>query len=657
LRDDFGSRVTAMAVVFMVCALLVLSRLAYIQVVHGEDYRERSDNNRLRQLTSLAPRGVIYDAYGTPLAENRPGYFVAIYDTRSPNQAEVLRRLVEILDPEDENPDVTVAEFQSRIYQNRYRRWQPVRLIDFPLEFGDERLIHIEEMRSDLPDVIVQVQPVRHYPQGDLAAHILGGMGRYTGSWDDLRGLWDVGMTGYKIDSIIGRWGIEAAYEFVSPERSLKGTDGWQWIEVDNLSRPVQEMEAIYAVPGNNLHLTIDVVFQSLIEDYIANDYVPNILSKLRTDTAEIGVVAIDPRDGRVLLSVSYPGFTPATLNLDYSELLSTADRPLENKVVTAYAPGSIFKPVTMIAALAQGANLNATYTCTGRLTHPWLASSGKLCWIHGYGRGHGSLEIVGALKNSCNIYFYNLGLNLYSQKGAANVLDSIAEAAAFLGLGINTTLPELRNFRQDTGELPTSERFRTLQRAYLTRFPQEARSLNPYPGEVLDITIGQGIQTYSPLQIANFIGMLATGHRYEPWLLEKVTDHEGATVMTHEPVLAASLVKTEDNPDGLITAAAFARIREGLRQVTQVSGGTGHAYFRDVPYFTSGKTGTAEVAGPRASHGWFAVWGADDAASEAEIVVTVFVKHGTGGSVAGGPIARKVMDTYFALKSEHPGN
>ncbi|HSL93167.1 MAG TPA: penicillin-binding transpeptidase domain-containing protein [Bacillota bacterium] len=652
MRDDFGRRVTAMVVVFVACALLVLSRLAYIQVVHGEDYRERSDNNRLRQLTSLAPRGVIYDAYGTPVAENRPGYFVAIYDTRSPGQTDVLQRLVDIIDPQGENPDVSVEEFRARIFQNRYRRWQPVRLIDFPLEFGDERLIQINEMRSDLPDVIVQVQPVRHYPLGDLAAHILGGMGRYTGSWVELNGLWDAGMTDYKIDSIVGRWGIEAAYEFVDPAQSLKGTDGWQWIEVDNLSRPVQEMEAVHAVPGNNLHLTIDASFQALIEDYIANDYVPNVLSTLGTETSEIGVVALDPRDGRVLLSVSYPGFTPATLSADYLNLLSTMDRPLENKVVTAYAPGSIFKPVTIIAALAQGANINATYTCTGRLTHPWLASSGKLCWIHGYGRGHGTLDIVGALKNSCNVYFYNLGLNLYSQKGSANVLDSISEAASFLGLGVNTLLPELRNFRQDSGELPTSERFRELQKAYLARFPQNARSLNPYPGEVLDITIGQGIQTYSPLQIANYIGMLATGYRYEPWLLERVTDHEGATVMVHEPVLAASLVKTENNPDGLITAAALARIQEGLRQVTQVSGGTGNAYFRDVPYFTSGKTGTAEVTG-RASHGWFAVWGSDDASSQPEIVVAVFVKHGTGGSVAGGPIARKVMDTYFALKGE----
>ncbi len=652
MRDDFGRRVSVMAVFFVAAALLVLSRLAYIQVVHGEDYRERSDNNRLRQLTSLAPRGVIYDTYGTPVAENRPGYFVAIYDTRSPQQADVLQKLVEILDPQGENPDVSVEEFRSRIHQNRYRRWQPVRLIDFPLEFGDERLIQIEEMRSDLPDVIVQVQPVRHYPHGDLAAHILGGMGRYTGSWDELRGLWDMGMTGYKIDSIVGRWGIEAAYEFVAPELSLKGTDGWQWIEVDNLSRPVQEMEAVHAVPGNNLHLTIDATFQALIEEYIAEDYVPNVLSTLKTETAEIGVVALDPRDGRVLLSVSYPGFTPATLSADYSALLTEVNRPLENKVVTAYAPGSIFKPVTMIAALSEGASLNATYTCTGRLTHPWLASSGKLCWIHSYGRGHGTLDIVGAIRNSCNVYFYNLGINLYSQKGSANVLDSIANAASFLGLGIDTTLPELRNFRQDSGELPTSERFRELQRAYLSRFPQDARSLNPYPGEVLDITIGQGIQTYSPLQVANYISMLATGHRYEPWLLEKVTGPQGEVLMVHEPVLAASLVKSADNPDGLITAEALAKIQEGMRQVTQVSGGTGNAYFRGVSYFTAGKTGTAEVLG-RSSHGWFSVWGAENANSSPEIVVTVFVKHGTGGSVAGGPIARKVMDTYFALKSE----
>ena len=655
MRDDFGRRVSMMAVFFVAAVLLILARLAQVQVIHGTEYRARSDNNRLRQLTSLAPRGVIYDAYGTPLAANRPGYFIAIYDTRSPAQGEVLLRLVRILDPLGQDPDISVDQFRARIFQNRYRRWQPVRLIDVPLEFGDRRLIQIEEMRNELPDVIVQVQPVRHYPQGGLLAHILGGMGRYTGSWDALQALWDAGMSDYRIDSIVGRWGIEAAYEFVDSAQSLKGADGWQWVEVDNLSRPVREMEAVHPIAGNNLHLTIDASFQAAIEEYIAHDYVPNILSTLRTSTAEIGVVALDPRDGRVLLSVSYPGFSPTMLNQDYAALLSAPNRPLENKVVTAYAPGSVFKQATLVAALMEGASLNATYTCTGRLTHPWLASSGKLCWIAGFGRGHGTLDLVGAIKESCNVYFYHLGLNLYSQKGAATVLDSIATAASFMGLGIDTALPELRNFRQDSGELPTSERFRQLQRAHLSRFPQDARSLNPYPGEVLDITIGQGIQKYSPLQVATYMAMLATGHRYEPWLLEKVTDPQGRTVMVHEPVRAASLVRTEENPGGVITAAAYARIREGLRQVMQVSGGTGFSYFRNVPYFTAGKTGTAEVPG-KPSHGWFAVWGAEDAAAEAEIVVVVFVKHGTGGSVAGGPIARKVMDTYFSLKGERLG-
>lgn len=641
-----------MVVLFLVAAILVLSRLAYVQVVHGAEYRERSDSNRLRQLTSLAPRGVIYDAFGLPLAENRPGYFVAIYDSRSAEQLAVLQRLVDILDPLGENPEISVEEFRARIHLNRYRRWQPVRLIDFPLEFGDKRLIEIEETRNDLPDVIVQVQPVRHYPQGSLMSHILGGMGRYTGSWNDLRSLWDAGLEGYKIDSIVGRWGIEAAHEFVDPERSLKGTDGWQWVEVDHLSRPVQETEAVHAMPGNSLHLTIDGEFQAIIEDYVANDYVPNVLSKLKTETQEIGIVAIDPRNGKILLSVSYPSFEPATLGRDYAALVTAENRPLENKVVTAYAPGSIFKPVTMVAALTQGASLNATHTCTGRLTHPWLASSGKLCWIHSYGRGHGSLEIVGALRNSCNVYFYNLGLNLYSKLGAAAVLDSIADAAALLGLGVPTVLPELRNFRQDSGELPTSERFRQLQREYLARHPQNARSLDPYPGEVLDITIGQGIQTYSPLQIANYMAMLATGHRYQAYLLDKITSPTGEVIMQHEPILEASLVKTDDNPEGLITAQALAKIQEGLRQVTQVSGGTGTASFRGASYFTAGKTGTAEVFG-KVSHGWFAAWAAEDANSEAEIVVSVFVKHGTGGTVSAGPIIRKVMDTYFEIKHQ----
>lgn len=639
-----------------IAVLLIVFRLGYIQLLNGVEYRERSDNNRFRQLTSMAPRGIVFDSRGVQLASNSPGYFVAIYDTRSAQQIDALQKLVDILDPSGENEDITVEEFLRRIHQNRYRRWQPVRLIDSHLEFGDPRLIQIAEMRLELPDVIVQVQPVRSYPQGPVAAHLLGGMGRYAGSWEELQSLWDQGLEGYRIDSIVGRWGLEAAYEFVPVDTSLKGVDGWQWVEVDNLSRPVQELEAIASTPGNNIHLTIDAALQDHIEKWLAEEYVPNVLSTFAPDAKEIGAVALDPRTGQILMSVSYPSFSPEMLSREWAELVTAEDRPLENKVVTAYPPGSIFKPVTMIAALTQGASLTDTHRCEGQYFNAqFLGADRKVCWVWSQNRSqHGVLDILGALQRSCNVYFYNLGINMYTKLGTANVLDPIANAAAFLGLGIDTPLPELKNFRQEAGVLPTSEGFRELQRAYLRRnpAPEFQRWINPYPSEVLDITIGQGIQTYTPLQIANYMAMLATGHRYRPYVVEKITSPEGDVIIQTEPKLEASLVKSSENPEGLISQADLAVIQEGLRRVTQVSGGTGYSTFWNAPYFTSGKTGTAEVAN-RDAHGWFAAWGAENQTDEPEIVVSVFVKHGTGGSRAAGPIAREILDTFFRLKTE----
>jgi penicillin-binding protein 2 len=639
----------------LVSMMIVLFRLGYVQLLHGADYRQRSDDNRFRQLTILAPRGIIYDSRGVELAGNRPGYFVAIYDTRSPNQLNVLELLVEILDPAGENPDISVEEFRRRIHQNRYRRWQPVRLIDRPLEFGDPRLVKIEEMRLDLPDVIVEVQPVRSYPQGSVAAHLLGGMGRYTGSWADLQSVWDQGLTGYRIDSIVGRWGLEAAYEFVNTDKSLRGVDGWQWIEVDHLSRPVQELEAIAPTPGNSIHLTIDSELQASIEAWLSEEYVPNILGNIRnrvSESEEIAAVAIDPQTGKILLSVSYPTFDPAELSVRYAELLTDSNRPLENKVVSAFPPGSIFKPATMIAALTEGTNTAQTHRCDGVFTRDGFLGPGgrKLCWVYSYpslNRSHGVLDLPGALQHSCNVYFYNLGIELYNKMGDSKVLAPIADAASFLGLGIQTTLPELVGFRQDVGILPTPERFRQIQQGV------PDRKKDPYPGEVLDITIGQGIQAYTPLQIATFMSMLATGHRYQPYIVDKIMSPEGDIVMRTEPKREASLVRSAGNPEGLIDQNAFSLIQEGLRRVTQVSGGTGASTFRGVPYYTSGKTGTAEVSGALDSHGWFAVWGAESRENEPEIVVSVFVKHGTGGTVAAGPIVRKIMDTYFDLKTQ----
>lgn len=670
MEKDFHKRLNLISLLVFISVLIVIFRLGYVQIVHGADYRSDSDNNRYRQVTKLAPRGMVFDANGITMAANQPGYFVSMYHTRAPELDSILEKVAQILDPNNEDSLISVEEFKKRLNAARYRRWQPVRLTDRPLPFGDPRLLQVEERRLELPGVFIDVQPVRSYPLGAVAGHILGAMGRYTGTAGDLRDLLARGFQGYRLDSIVGRWGVEAAYEFVPREMSLKGVDGWQWVEVDNLSRPVQELDRVEPIPGNNIYLTIDAELQQHIEQWMPQQLERTIAAAraagvrgadLDLVAREAAAVAIDPKTGKILMMVSHPSFSPLDLVQNYSQLAGDPARPLENKVLSAYPPGSVFKPITEIAGIVAGVKGNLPrVVCDGRLYHPWLDVRGKPCWINSYGDRHGTVNDVAALRVSCNIYYYQMGFQLITRLGSANVLDAIANTASYLGLGIPTNVNDLRGFRQDTGILPTSERFRQEQRLYIQQNPRDNRSLNPYPGEVADITIGQGIQTYTPLQMANYMCMLATGHRYQNYIVERIVNPEGEVVMQAEPQRLASLVRTEENPQGLISEADLRTIQEGLRQVTQVTGlglnsGTAAGAFRTAHYFTSGKTGTAEVyrgVSALPSHGWFAGWAADPATREPEIVVTVFVKHGRGGSAAAAPIAREIMDTYFRLKA-----
>ncbi len=669
MESFFHKRLNSMTVTVFVAVSVLIFRLAYIQIVHGANYRSDADNNRFREVVQEAPRGKIIDAYGVIMAANQPGYFVSMHHTRSPELDGILARLVGILDPQGGDPErISVTEFRRRLQAARFRRWQPVRLFDTPLAFGDARLVQIEERRIELPGVIVEVQPVRSHPLGSSAAHVLGGMGRITYGAERLRELnAQLGFGRYWVGSIVGRFGLEQAYEFIERNLSLRGVDGFQRVEVDHLSRPVRELGLQEPIPGNNLHLTLDAALQQHIEAWL-----PGHLERVRAAASAAGVrgedlemvargaavVAIDPRTGAVVALVSYPTPHPAEILPNWSALILDPSRPLENKALAAFAPGSAFKPVTEITGLLHGAQAAMPrVVCTGRLMYPGLGAQGKPCWIEYYRDAHGNVDDITAMRVSCNIYYYHIAMQLRTQLGRAYVLDAFATTASFLGLGAPSPLgAQLHGFGQQSGMLPTSERFRRGIRA-----TGEGRPHDPYPGEVADIAIGQGIQTYTPLQMANMMAMLATGHRYENYVVDRVISPLGEIVSQTQTKRLASLVRTPENPNGLINALQLARIQEGLRQVTQVgrmglNSGTAAGAFRGAPYFSAGKTGTAEVyRGRRAlpSHGWFAGWGADANTREPEIVVSVLVLHGRGGSLAAAPIAREVLDAYFRLKAQ----
>jgi len=666
---EFPVRLKIISMLIAFVLLIMVFRLGMLQIVFGAEYRQAADANRFREITQLAPRGTVLDSQGVVLAGNEPGFFVSMYHTRAPELPQILETLVSILDPAGRDPNITVARFNSLFEANRFRRWQPVRLTETPLKFNDPALLAIDERRLELPGVFIHVQPVRTYPLGSTASHVLGGMGRFTGSRADLSSLADRGLTGYRMDSRVGRWGVESAFEFVPRERSLRGVDGLKRVEVDHLSRIIEERESVAPISGNSLKLTLDAELQQIIETWLVSEYLPR-LQTTASDAREVAVVALDPRDGRVRLFISLPAFDPLNIAQDFADLLIHPGQPLVAKPLSAAVPGSMFKPVTEIAGIISGSKealgTRPQVVCTGRLhDEALLGPRGKRCWIEAFGTGHGTVDDLMAMRVSCNIYYYQLALKMMGDLGVANVLDQFGSVATFLGLGAPTRLPELANFRADEGQFPNSERFREGIRRHLRRNPLDRRPLNPFPGEVADIAIGQGDQQYTPLQMANMMAMLATGRRFQPFIVDQIIAPTGGIVEQGTPKLLASLVKTTENPEGLITDAEWRRLKEGLRQVTQVTGlglnsGTASGAFRGAPYFSGGKTGTAEVMQGGVfvdSHAWFAGWAAVDAVQTPELVVSVLVKHGRSGGAAAAPIARRVFDEYFRLRKDRLGN
>lgn len=629
--DQLDKRLNALSIIAFVIVVVLMARLGYMQVIKGSTYARQAEINSTRVLPVEASRGEIYASDGALLATSRPGYYVSYLDTGTSDRNEVLTRLAEMV-------NLPAEDMIKAVESNRWRRYQPVRLTgEIPLDM----VLILDEHRMDLPGVMVQTEPVRVYPQGTLAAHVLGGVGPLTDA--QLKTISERGLAGYSGDETVGRLGVELAYEFVSPDRSLRGTSGGELVQVDANGRLVQQLGYTPPVPGNSLHLTLDSKLQRVAEAAIATQLAALQKKPASARAREAAVVAMDPRTGAVLAFASYPGFDPGTVIKDYAELLNNPDRPLENKVFTQYPPGSIFKPVTMLAGFRDGVvDASSRFNDPGYFTHPWLGDIKKKDWLPG-GHGYGLTPSDG-IKYSCNTVFYNIGTRIYGKHGNSSVLDVIAATAEEFGLGKQVPFADMEGYRQDAGVLPTTDNF---IKNVSSNYPN--RSKYPYLSEVLDVTIGQGINTYTPLQIADYVSTLANGGtRYAPYLVDKITGPDGKVVYQHTP----EVLNTVDIPQ-----EAMKIIRDGMYQVANAGDGTAWSQFhlagRDAlakaGIIVAAKTGTAQVYG-QPDDGWMMAFAPYD---NPQIAVVAFVKYGAGGSTAAGPIARQVLEAYFNVSTQ----
>jgi penicillin-binding protein 2 len=579
LRPVQARLAVVQAVVAGLIALLLL-QFWNLQVVRARHFQDLAENNRSRVMSVAAPRGILVDREGQLLVGNRPSFNLVL----NPEHAEDLDRVVTRLARTLDTGEAAIRE--------RIARRLPYRPVVVRADASVDEVAALEARRIEIPEVRVEVVPLRSYPLASAAAHALGRVGEITE-----RQLESPEFEGLEPGALVGQAGVEASYN-----RALMGEDGFRRVIVNSRGLEVDEAHREPPRDGPRLSLSLDAKLQAAAERALAG----------RSGSA----VALDPRTGEILAMTSIPAYDPNefTTGIDpmlWTMLANDPETPLMNRVIQGqYAPGSTFKIVVATAALEEGViSPTTTFYCPGYLR---IYDRVRHCNVPG---GHGIVDVRRALAMSCNVFFYQVGVRLE--------IDKMAEWARKMGMGAPTgvDLPH-----EASGLMPSREWKERVQKTVW------------YPGETVSVAIGQGQVSATPLQMARVAAIIANGgHLVTPHLV--ADDRAG---------------RTQKSPVALgISERTLATVKEGLRAV--VAEGTGwRARLRRA--VVCGKTGTAQVVSKAAlerspddpnllPHGWFVAFAP---AEEPRIALAVLVEHG-GGAGAAIPVARQILARFFS--------
>lgn len=571
----------------------------YLQVAEHARYRELAENNHLRTLPLRAPRGVLFDRDGRVLVENRYSFNISLVREHTKNLDQSIRLLASVLGLEERS---------VRALVDRHRNEPSFRPIVVVQDATLAQVAAVAARRLELPDVVIEEVPARHYPTDELAAHLVGYVGEVT-----RQQLEQPPFRGLKSGAIVGQSGVEQAYNAL-----LMGRDGERRVIVNSVGREIDTVGEVEPVEGRRLQLTIDYDLQRAAE------------TAFRALGFNGAAVALDPRSGDVLALVSLPAYDPNVfaVGIDratWNALNADRLRPLQNRALQGrYSPGSVFKIVMAVAALEEGLiTPDFKVTCRGAATF-----YGRPFLCHKKG-GHGTLDLYQAIERSCNVYFYTLGSLLR--------IDTIHKWATALGLGGRTGIDLPHELE---GLIPS------------TAWKLARTGERWYPGETISVAIGQGPVWVTPLSLAVMIATVANGGlRPTPHVLRAIDVGRGWEIVPPPPPHVVPL-----KPE---TVDA---VRRGLWLVVNGAGTGGRARIagRDV----AGKTGTAQVIslqGVRQAagrtdrdlrdHGWFVFFAPAGSPEIAGVVLAEHAEHG----YAAAPIARHVLETYFAKKEGRP--
>lgn len=545
------------------------------QVLKNTAYALQSDANRLRPLPVQAPRGTIFDRNGEIVAENVPGYGLSLLPASRDSIRAKLERIAPLI-------GLSESQVESLMARRRRAPNQPL-IVSANLTF--EQMAALEEWRPFLPGILIEVQPKRHYPAGEVIGHLVGHVGEI-----DEAELARPEFSDYLPGQAIGKSGLERQYEVL-----LAGQHGTRYVEVDASGRIVGELQGrrvIDPIPGQDIELTLDLELQKWV-------------ARIFPDSLRGALVAIQPRTGEILAMYSNPGYDPndfvGGISPDvWRRLNSDPAKPLLHRAATGlYPPGSTFKIFTAALGLDLGVldpQAVMPIPCRGGMQY---GNRYFHCWNR---NGHGALDLAGAIQHSCNVYFYQLGLKIG--------LERLLTEATRLGFSTPTGV-----------DLPTERRgnFPDGPEWYRRRF-----GWTPTSAEVLSLAIGQGANDQTPLKMAHLFAALAgDGTIPAPRLARHAEAGEGMNLQ--------------------IAPQHLALLREGLRRVT-AQGGT--AFSASLEHWDFiGKTGTSQNSHGK-DHGWFAGM-AGPRGGELEIAVATILEFGEKGSIAA-QYAAKAADFYL---------
>jgi len=602
--DFFRRRAMYSSVVLIVFFAILIARLWSLQIQQGDEYKKLAENNRVRYLEVAAPRGNILDRKGREIVTNRPSFNVVWVREDGRLDDELIKKMARVLDE-----DVSSLLAQIRKMAGTPGHF-PVRLAE---DIDWDKVAYIENNRMELPGIKIEVVPLRVYHYGNVASHVIGYLGEI-----NKKELNKAEPGVYRGGDMIGKMGLERLRE-----KELSGEKGRHYMEVNALGFEQRNLKGTDPLPGNDLQLTLDVDMQKAAEDIMMEEEKSG------------AVVAIEVNSGRLLMLASSPvleidKFIGGISHKNWQEMLDNPFHPLINKVVQGqYPPASTYKIVTAIAGLGEGViNPDTIIYCPGYYR---FGNRTYRCWKRG---GHGAVNLKRALSESCDVYFYQVGQRLG--------VNRLAGYATRLGLGKKTGV-EMEH--EKDGLIPTAE-------WKMKRYGKPWQE-----GETLSVAIGQGFDLVTPIQLALMTATVANGGTlYRPSLIETVRDPDGQVIEQFTPTVLERFSGQGRN---------LQLVRNGLIEAVNGRRGTGRrARFENIT--VAGKTGTAQVVRLKQykhlkeedipykyrDHAWFTCFAP---AENPEIAVSVLVEHGLHGGSGAAPIARAVLEKYFADRLQDP--